>query len=173
MSAFIQDIRYLFNRQDLLRFALIVLLMIGSTLLELASLGAVPLFVAMLAADMAGSAAPQWAQRLPALVGLDATVNLPLWGGVFLAALFVFRTLYLIGVIYLQERLLLNRQIALSGRLFRAYMRAPYAYHLRHNSSSMLNSCFGECERLITQLLNPFLTSIRNAVVVIAIVIML
>lgn len=173
MSAFIQDIRYLFNRQDFLRFALIVLLMIGSTLLELASLGAVPLFVAMLAANMAGGPAPAWSQRLLEVIGLDATVNLPLWGGLILAALFVFRTLYLIAVIYLQERLLLNRQIALSGRLFRAYMRAPYAYHLRHNSSGMLNSCFGECERLIMLLLNPFLTSIRHAVVVTAIVVML
>jgi len=173
MSAFIQDIRYLFNRQDFLRFALIVLLMIGSTLLELASLGAVPLFVAMLAATMAGGPAPVWSQRLLDVAGLDATVNLPLWGGLILVALFVFRTLYLIGVIYLQERLLLNRQIALSGRLFRAYMQAPYAYHLRHNSSGMLNSCFGESERLITLLLNPFLTSIRNAVVVTAIVVML
>jgi ABC-type multidrug transport system fused ATPase/permease subunit len=173
MSAFIQDIRYLFNRQDLLRFALIVLLMIGSTLLELASLGAVPLFVAMLAANMAGDTPPVWSQRLLELLGLDAGVNLPLLGGLALALLFVCRTLYLIAVIYLQERLLHNRQVALSGRLFRAYMRAPYAYHLRHHSSGMLNSCFGECERVVLLLLNPFLTSIRNGVVVAAIVLML
>ena len=45
------DIRLLFSGSDMVRFALIVVLMLLGTVLELASLGAIPLFVALLAGD--------------------------------------------------------------------------------------------------------------------------
>ena len=45
------DIRLLFSGSDMVRFALIVVLMLFGTLLELASLGAIPLFVALLSGD--------------------------------------------------------------------------------------------------------------------------
>ena len=51
MKSLFKNICYLFSKRDVVHFTIIIVLMLGSTFLELASLGAVPLFVAMLTGD--------------------------------------------------------------------------------------------------------------------------
>ncbi len=175
MRSFFSSIRYLFTRQDLARFVVLVTLMVGGSLLELASLGAVPLFVSILAAAIASGDAPvpEMANRLVAWLHMEDTSRLTLWASLILAAVFAVRTLYQLLSLYLQERLLANRQVALATRLCRAYMSAPYLFRLRRNSTELINTANYESERLITQLLSPFLSLLRNSAVLVAIAVLL
>ena len=48
MAGMRENIKTLFSRSDLFRFGVLAATMLGGTVLELASLGAVPLFVSIL-----------------------------------------------------------------------------------------------------------------------------
>ncbi len=169
------DFLYLFGRRDLYRFAVLIVLMLFGTVLEMASLGAVPLFV-QLVLSPENSFSIAWLERLRASLdagAADASRLLPVWGGLALGGLFLFRTAYLIVSFWLQEHLLRNRQVALGSRLFRAYMAAPYRLLLLRNSSSVINFVGGETERLVEQFLAPALNFLRNSVIVLSVVVLL
>ncbi|MGI6354829.1 MAG: ABC transporter ATP-binding protein [Lentisphaeria bacterium] len=173
MRSLFRDFLYLFGRRDLYRFAVLIVLMLFGTILEMASLGAVPLFV-QLVLSPEDSRAVVWLSKALADLGVsDFSRQLPLWGGLALGGLFLFRTLYLISNFWLQEHLLRNRQVALGSRLFRAYMNAPYRLLLRRNSSTVINFVSSEAERLVEQFLAPALNFLRNAIIVLAVVVLL
>ncbi|MGN0880684.1 MAG: ABC transporter ATP-binding protein [Oligosphaeraceae bacterium] len=166
----------LFDRRDWLRFALLVAVMLGGSLLELLSLAAVPLFVALVAADDLGGEATR---AVSALRHAIATLGLPhpdqtvLWGGVLLLLLFLVRTVYLVGSYALQERILQNRYIELASRLFHAYLDAPLTYHLQQNSATLVNNVHNETERIVRYVLDTTLNLIRNALTLVAILALL
>ena len=166
----------LFDRRDWLRFALLVAVMLGGSLLELLSMAAVPLFVALVAsADLGGEAT----RAVSALRHVIETLDLPhpeqtvLWGGVLLLLLFLIRTVYLVGSYALQEHLLQNRYIELASRLFRAYLNAPLTYHLQQNSATLVNNVHNETERIVRYVLDTTLNLIRNVLTLVAILALL
>ena len=69
--------------------------------------------------------------------------------GLYMGGLFAIRTAYLSINYYIQERIMRNRQVAVSSRLFKAYMTAPYAFHLKHNSSVVITNVEEEVERIM------------------------
>jgi ATP-binding cassette, subfamily B, bacterial PglK len=66
-----------------------------------------------------------------------------------------------------------HQQGALSARLMRAYLAAPYTFHLGRNSASLIQAIVNETERFSNGLMMPLLTSISNAVVILALVLLL
>ncbi len=173
MRSLFRDFLYLFGRRDLYRFAVLIVLMLFGTILEMASLGAAPLFVQLVLSPDDSRAAAWLGKALAGLGVSDFSRHLPLWGGLALGGLFLFRTVYLISNFWLQEHLLRNRQVALGSRLFRAYMSAPYPLLLRRNSSTVINFVSSEAERLVEQFLAPALNFLRNAIIVLAVVVLL
>jgi ATP-binding cassette, subfamily B, bacterial PglK len=66
-----------------------------------------------------------------------------------------------------------RQQGELSSRLMHAYLNAPYTFHLSRNSAVMLQNVLNETERFSSGVIMPALTSISNAIVTIALVILL
>jgi ABC-type multidrug transport system fused ATPase/permease subunit len=161
----------LFGPRDRLRFALIVAMMVGGAVLELAGIGAIPIFVAVVAQ-------PDLVMRYPGVgevltrVGIETSREMLIWGTIALLLVLAVRTVYLFVNYYIQDRIVRNRQVELSGRLFRAYMLAPYDFHLRANSSELLRNVVQECERIIVEVVNPLLVVCRHAIVMTAIVVL-
>jgi len=173
MRHLFRDFLYLFGRRDLYRFAVLIVLMLFGTVLEMASLGAVPLFVQLVLSPDHSRAAAWLGDVLARLGTADLSRHLPVWGGLALGGLFLFRTVYLIINFWLQEHLLRNRQVALGSRLFRAYMNAPYRLLLRRNSSTVITMVGVETERLVELFLAPALNFLRNGIIVLAVVVLL
>jgi ATP-binding cassette, subfamily B, bacterial PglK len=57
----------------------------------------------------------------------------------------------------------------LFSRLLSAYSRAPYTYHLSHNSSELIQSTVNETEEFAHQVLMPVLFVVSNSLLVVAI----
>jgi len=165
----IKKLLSLFSKSDWLRFSLILLMMLGAAVFELVGLGAIPAFVMMLAQPDALSKYPL-AARVFAAMGVENRAEALLVGSLVLVGLFALRTLYLIANYYIQDRMIRNRQIELSHRLFSAYMTAPYPFHLRRNSAELLRNSTQEVERIVTEVLNPMLTVARQGIVMVAVV---
>ncbi len=66
-----------------------------------------------------------------------------------------------------------NLQGELTGRLMRAYLNAPYTYHLNKNSSIIINNITSGTEQVATQLIMPLLTTISNGVIALGLLILL
>jgi len=167
----LKKLRVLFGPSDWLRFGLIVVLMLGATVFELLGLGVVPLFVMALAQPETVAKYPA-VVRLLAQLGIDNTADMLVFGAMALVVLFALRTVYLVASYYIQDRITRNRQVALSHRLFAAYMNAPYQFHLRRNSAELLRNATQEIDRVISEVVNPALTVLRQGLVMVAVVAM-
>jgi ATP-binding cassette subfamily C protein len=159
----------LFQPSDWLRFALVVIMMLGAAVLELVGLGAVPLVVAA-AIDPALARRSHIASSILDALKADSPVEILAWGGSILLGFFLCRTLYLVLSYYIQDRVVRNREVELSCRLFEAYLRAPYAYHLSRNSTQVLQTILHEINFVIAEVLNPLLNVLRQGVVMLTVV---
>ncbi|NLG13987.1 MAG: ABC transporter ATP-binding protein [Lentisphaerae bacterium] len=168
MAGMRENIKTLFSRSDLFRFGVLAATMLGGTVLELASLGAVPLFVSILSGG--------GADRLSLLAnrfGIDVSSLGAIWSGVLLGGLFLIRTLYLVACYWLQERVMRNRHLAIASRLFRSYMNAPYEFHIGRNVSVAITKVNIEVDRAVYIFLDAFLNVIRCSVIILSIVVLL
>jgi ATP-binding cassette subfamily C protein len=159
----------LFSLSDALRFGMIVAMMLGAAVLEMLGVGAVPVFLMMLADPDSVTKYPALEKGL-AWLGAGSAANALLAGSMVVVALFGFRTLYLVANYYIQDRIIRNRQVALSHRLFAAYMGAPYKFYLRRNSAELLRNATLEVERVVGEVVNPILTVLRQGIVMVAMV---
>ena len=167
-----QDFCFLFSQRDRMKFILLNVMLVCCSFIEMATLGAVPLFVAAL---LGQSNALQIVSKLP-LHGEFNNGNiegLAIYGGLFLAILFLVRTLYFVFCANLQERLLRNRMIAVASRLFNAYMFAPYIVARTWNSSTIIEHVCTECDILIFHLLDPTFNFIRNTIISLSVLLLL
>ena len=62
-----------------------------------------------------------------------------------ISSLFTAKLVYTVFLSYYQARFVHNRVIKLGDRLFTAYMRAPYSFHLGRNSAELLRNVNNEC----------------------------
>lgn len=174
MKVFFRDLFFLFSRQDLFRFLILVWLLIFGTVIELVSLGAVPLFAGILTGSGTDTVLMRSLQKIFALFegGEDYAFQIR-WSSLIFLGLFAFRTLYLYISYSLQQRILKNRCIELGSRLFTAYMAAPYRFLLRRNSQELVNSVVAETDRVVNRVLGSCINLLRSLVVMLGVVLLL
>ena len=170
----LRDFCFLFNQTDRLRFALLVLLLLGCSFIEMLSLGAVPLFVA---AVMGQQEALDFINRyiVGRLEGLGVwhgagMERIVILCGLLLILFFILRTLYVMTCVWVQERLLGNRRIALSSRYFKAVLNSAFTLFRTYNSGKIMDSVLAECDHLILGLLDPALNFLKNSVIILTVV---
>jgi ABC-type multidrug transport system fused ATPase/permease subunit len=66
-----------------------------------------------------------------------------------------------------------NLRADLSCKLMQAYLKAPYSFHLRVNSARLIQNVITSTDQFCLGLVMPGLTSISNAVIILALIILL
>lgn len=119
------------------RGALLILLMLIGALLETLGVGLViPSLALMTQSDLAARH-PRFEPILAAL-GHPSREHLVLIGMLAFVALSAVKTVFLGLVTWWQSQFVSDLQAGLSQRLFSGYLRLPYAFHLRRNSSELI-----------------------------------
>jgi len=95
--------------------------------------------------------------------------DLVLYGVIFLVAVFAIKTAFLILNFYLQVRFVTRRRIDFSRNLMRAYMRAPYTFHLTRNTSELLRNVNQECGTVAQGVIAPTLELCTRSVILVAV----
>ena len=167
-----RDFCFLFSQRDRMKFILLNLMLVCCSFIEMATLGAVPLFVAAL---LGQGDALRIVSKLPmhGKIGQNGIEGLAIYGGMLLAFLFLMRTLYFMLCANLQERLLRNRLITVASRLFNAYMFAPFIVARTWNSSTIIEHVCTECDILIFHLLDPTFNFFRNTIISLSVLLLL
>ncbi len=149
---------------------LLVLLMLCEAMLEMAGVAVVPLYITVLAYPeklidnpvLREALSPYWRQWL-------SREHLLVWGGVAMFGLYGFKTAYVVFLAYWKARFAQTRALKLSTRLFTAYLRAPYIFHLRNNSSELQRNINQECQQLSVRVLMPMVEFISNIFILLGI----
>ncbi|MCP9781691.1 ABC transporter ATP-binding protein [Cyanobium sp. To12R1] len=172
MSELIRKLTVLLSRRERWQAAALLAVMLGGSLLELAGVGAIPAFVAVLSD-------PSVLDRFPAvggyavLLGLDAPERLVLWGAVALLLLFVVKNAYLAAQSWITARYVYNRQIGIAQRLLRRYLYSTYEFHLHRNSAELIRNANDDALHVVGAGLLPLLTVAKELLTVAAVLLLL
>ena len=151
--------------------ALFVITMIGAVF-EVLGVGTIPAFFAVVNT-------PERLLEYPVVrgvydaLGLTSTTEMVLWAAIGLIGVFVFKNLWLAFVAYARARFSSNRQADISNRLFQAYLKAPYTFHLQRNTAVLLRNATSEAQAIAGGVLLSSLSLIMEALVMILIFVLL
>ena len=145
---------------------LITILLFGlifAALVELAGIGAIPLFV-MLILDV-----EKVKSKTPDFINLDflnhLSVNeIAFFGAILLTIIFFVKNIFLGILIYFEGSVYKKMRMDLSSRLFKLYTSVSYAFHLKTNPSILLRNIEGETSQSIS-VIQSYLSLVREFLV--------
>lgn len=142
-----------------------MILMFGGAVLEMASIGSVPAFVYLL------SNPEVFFGHFESLVSLERFfVQSPerffIFASVALILVFLLKNLFVSFVHYLKLKLAFKQQVYLGNRLFEAYLKAPFLFHLSKNSAETLRNVNSEANVTVNSFLLPLLNLILDLLLV-------
>ena len=148
---------------------MLVLLLIGSlitVIFEFISIGSIPIFTSILINQNNEN-------PLFTMINLDFLDNfnkedLIIFGSIILGTIFLFKNIFIAGLIYFEGRLIKSIRIYLGEKLFKTYLNKDYKFHLKTNPSILLRNVSGEVSQTATVILS-YLKLIREIFVLTAI----
>ncbi len=158
----------LLSPRDRRNAGILLLLMVAAAILEVVGVAAIPAFVGAVVQPERAHAIG-WVGDLLTRLGLDTTEKLMLWGALALAALFAIKTAFLVFNFHLQVRFTLNRRIELARRMLRAYLVAPYPFHLTRNRAELLRNVDQETNAISAQVIGVALQLLTKLFILVAV----
>ncbi|MEM6287898.1 MAG: ABC transporter ATP-binding protein [Bacteroidota bacterium] len=166
MPPLFQKLSYLFSRHEKRNALVLFGMMIVGALLEVVGVGAIPAFIGVLAIPEQLLENERVRMVYDAL-GLESPEQMAFWAAGALIAVFVFKNAYLAFMAYVQARYTSNRQVAISNRLFRAYLHSPYTFHLQRNTAELLRNTNSEAGSITRAVLMPILNLMMETIVLV------
>lgn len=172
MPATLNKLFYILPKGDILKIFILFILMLISALLEVAGIGMIPAFVAIVATPEKIMQL-DWLNPFISFLEINTQQDLLLWGSVVLLGVFLIKSLYIVAFNFLEARFIYNRRYAISRRLMRTYMQAPYTFHLGRNSSELFRNVTTEVNVLTNVIITNLLKMSREGVMTFSILLFL
>jgi ATP-binding cassette subfamily B protein len=163
-TSLVQDLRQLLtfvSRRRRRQLIGLLGLMVVSSLSEMVSLGAVFPFLGALSNPDQVLNAPAWQPLLMAL-GVTSQAQLVYW----LAFAFIVAAIVANGLRWLTINVKVRLSAAigsdLSNQIYQTTLQQPYSFHVRYNSSDLMQTITTDTNALTTSILTPLLTILTN-----------
>ena len=140
----------------------------AAALLEGVGAGAVLVLGTALADPARASRIPFVSGLLPAAAGDSTAVVLAISAGV--VGFYLLRGLLLTAFAWLQNAVVQRTAASVSARLFRAYLDAPYVFHLRRNSARLIQTAGQSVDQAITVVLGSGVSLATEALTLLGLV---
>ncbi len=159
------------NARDRAFFFFLLVLMAVGALLEVLGIGLLVPVVAM-AQDP-----PRWMHNAViaqayALSGASDPRGFLLMACAGVLGIFLVKNAYQGVLLWIQNRFLYSRYVRKSLQMFQLYLERPYAFHLRQNTAQLLRN-MQLVQPAVTGILLPFLFLVTDAMIVVAVVVLL
>ena len=157
MRTILRKLSYLLNAREKRNAAILFVLTWIGALLDVVGVGAIPAFVGVISM-------PERLLEFPLVraaydgLGMQSTDEMVMWAAGALIVIFLLKNLYLAFLAYITARYNSGRRLSISNRLFRAYLRSPYTFHLQRNTAELLRNTNSESGSVIGGVLSPLLT---------------
>ena len=157
MRSILRKLSYLLNAREKRNAGILFLLTWAGALFDVVGVGAIPAFVGVI------SMPEKLLEYGPVRyvydrLGMTSTDDMVMWAAGALIVIFVLKNLYLTFLTYITARYNSGRRVSISNRLFRAYLRSPYTFHLQRNTAELLRNTNSESGSIIGGVLSPLLT---------------
>ena len=157
---------------DKWRFAGLFGLMIIGTVLEVVGIGMIPIFISAVS-DPGFILDNAILGPVVLALGIENSRDLLLYGGSGIVAIFIVKGIYLVWMKYMKARFIFNRFAVISSKLYKAYLSAPYTYHLGRNTAELIRNVTSETKYISNNVMMPLLTILMESVTVLGIFILL
>jgi ABC-type multidrug transport system fused ATPase/permease subunit len=136
-----------------------------SVFLETFSIGLIiPALTLMTQSSSSGKYAALMAY-LPEAARNSSAETLVVWGMIFLIALFATKTIYAVGLSWVQASFTYSAQLRVSRRLMESYLNQPYSFHLQRNSAQLLHNATTGLEQFASAILHALALFTESLVV--------
>ncbi len=157
---------------DRLRGGFVLLALLAMAGIEVVGVAAVAAFVALMT-DPSAASSNRWLAWLVRHVGVSDPNQALLPAGLALFGIIVVRNAISAFVSWFRLNYLHRLRKTLSTRLLASYLVAPYGFHLRANSTTLLKNLLAETNQLVTTYLYSWLVMIADGVTCVAILALL
>ncbi|MDA7535127.1 ABC transporter ATP-binding protein/permease [Verrucomicrobia bacterium] len=147
-------LRGVFTPKDQRKYLLLIITLCAGAALEAVGIGMIPAVIGLLATpekkDWFGLSV-----SLPDKIQSFSPQVLFLLGAAILLVLLGVKTLYFTWMYRKQYRLIARHRAELSSMLFQSYMKAPWPFHLKHNSAELLRNAVVETSEIMQGIILP------------------
>ena len=132
----LKKLNQLLDKKSKIQFGFLLALLLVKSILDGFGLGLIAPYIAAIA-DSSVIFSHELFRKINVYTNIESTQQLILWMSIALIGFFIIKNVFSLYVIYTQSRLIFTKR-SLQGRdLFEAYMKAPYRYHLEHNTAEL------------------------------------
>ncbi|WP_420457519.1 ABC transporter ATP-binding protein [Rubrivirga sp.] len=157
MPLILRKLAYLLNAREKRNAGILFALTWAGALFDVVGVGAIPAFVGVISMpDKLLEYAP--VRAVYDGLGMGSTDEMVMWAAAALIVIFLAKNLYLAFLTYIRARYNSGRRLSISNRLFRAYLRSPYTFHLQRNTAELLRNTNSESGSVISGALSPVMT---------------
>ena len=164
----LKKIFYILPKGDPFKLVIVFLGMMIAAVLEVAGIGMIPAFVAIVA-DPDRVLQAEWLQPLIESLEISTSKDLLIWGSGALVGVFLLKSAYVIAFNYFESRFIYNRRFLVSHRLMSSYMQAPYTFHLQRNTAELLRNITQEINVVSNIVITNLLKMTRESIITLAI----
>ena len=157
MRTLLRKLSYLLTKREKRNVAILFALTWLGALLDVVGVGAIPAFVGVISMPERVLKYPI-VRRVYDALGISSTKEMVMWAALGLIVVFVVKNLYLTFLTYVSARYNSGRRVSISNRLFRAYLRSPYTFHLQRNTAELLRNTNSEAGSVISNVLSPLMS---------------
>lgn len=172
MLGYLKKLFKLLDRSEKLMIAFLFALMIIAALIEVVSVAAVPILVAVLSDPTQVLENERYA-GVWNFFGIEDNQSLLIFGALLVFFAFVAKNAFLIIYKWISTSFLFGLYTRLGDKLFRMYMEAPYTFHLSRNSAELLRNVTQETQLMVVKFLFPFMKFVMDVGIVIGILLLL
>ena len=129
-----------------------------SMILETLSIGAIiPILTSVF--DQGSNDKWFFLENLFKVVGYTDRNSQIIFSGIFLTVVFLIKNLFLVYLLWYQQKYIFDLQANLSYKMFRGYLNKEYEFHLLNNSAQLI--------RNVTTEVTAFITVVNSAIIII------
>jgi ABC-type multidrug transport system fused ATPase/permease subunit len=165
----LQKLFKIITKDEKKRLVWLLALMLIASVLEIASIGAIPAYISIISNGENISIPSQIANVLPPL----SNKELIIWSSICLVAIYLVKNIFSTLMLYLKANVTTNIQIRLSYDLLYKYYTAPYTFHLSRNSIDLFSKVYDEARIIVTSVLIPLLNIVMDMMFTLSIIIFL
>ncbi|MDP2423766.1 MAG: ABC transporter ATP-binding protein [Bacteroidales bacterium] len=162
----------LFSRHEKIKAIGLLFLLMINAMMEMVGIGAIPAFILVVSSPYKVLNHPV-SGMIARWLSVENERELLIVGSVGLIGLFIAKGLLTTLISYIRTRFVQYKYIDLSGRLFRSYMFAPYAFHLNRNTAELLRNLNTEAYLVVYNVFLPLMGIALNAITILFVLMLL
>ena len=137
MKALYEKIRYIFDRDEKIKFVILFVMLLAGSLFEMLGVSMIMPFL-QVAMDPGQIEKNNLYHEIYILFRCTSVNGFLIVAAAALILIYLIKNIYLIFMNYIQYRFINNHQNRLSVNLLRCYLQKPYTFHTQKNSSEIL-----------------------------------